>query len=343
MQKAKSANVRIKRAYLDWLRRAKGLSEKTVDKAAASLDRWFDFIKGADLRRFHTEKAVAFKRRLETAHGASGGPLSDASRDGILRDLKAFFLWLADQPGYRSKIRHVDAQWFTPDRRTSKGAHQGLWRPHPSPEQVRAAVLSMPTETVLERRDRALMAFFYLTGCRETAAMTLQLRHVDVANRCVQFDGKGVETKYNKRFTTFFCPVGADVEAIFTDWVTELRTELLFGPTDPVFPKTNVRRSVRGVFEATGVLREPWASPGAVVRIFKAAFVAADQPPYSPHRVRNTLVDLASRHCKTPEDFKAWSQNIGHDDVMTTFRNYGAVAPARQSEIMARFRDRQED
>ena len=281
---------------------------------------------------------MAFKRHVERTGGASGAPLSDASRDGILRDLRAFFLWLADQPGYRSKIRHPDAQWFTPDRRSARGAHQGQWRPHPSPEQMRAVILRMPAGSVIARRDRALMAFLFLTGARETAAMTVRLRHVDLQNRCVQFDGRQVETKYGKRFTTFFFPVGAETEEILVAWVDELKRDLLFGPTDPLFPKTAVRRGASGGFEAAGVSRVPWSSPGAVAKIFKAAFAAADLPPFAPHSIRKTLVDLANAHCRSPEDFKAWSQNLGHEDVLTTFYNYGSVSQGRQRELLDRFR-----
>jgi hypothetical protein len=32
--------------------------------------------------------------------------------------------------------------------------------------------------------------------------------------------------------------------------------------------------------------------------------------------------------------FKAWSQNLGHAHVLTTFTSYGAVAQHRQDEIM---------
>ena len=38
--------------------------------------------------------------------------------------------------------------------------------------------------------------------------------------------------------------------------------------------------------------------------------------------------------CKTPEDFKAWSQNLGHEDVLTTFYSYGQVGSRRQGEII---------
>jgi hypothetical protein len=74
-----------------------------------------------------------------------------------------------------------------------------------------------------------------------------------------------------------------------------------------------------------------------VVKIFKDAFVALDLPPFAPHSVRKTLTDLASAHCRTPEEFKAWSQNLGHDDVLTTFHSYGTLSPGRQRELIQGF------
>ena len=38
--------------------------------------------------------------------------------------------------------------------------------------------------------------------------------------------------------------------------------------------------------------------------------------------------------CQTPEEFKAWSQNLGHENVMTTFHSYGEVQINRQAEIL---------
>ena len=38
--------------------------------------------------------------------------------------------------------------------------------------------------------------------------------------------------------------------------------------------------------------------------------------------------------CRTPEEMKAWSQNLGHDRVMTTFASYGAIDRVRQAAIM---------
>jgi len=52
-------------------------------------------------------------------------------------------------------------------------------------------------------------------------------------------------------------------------------------------------------------------------------------------RVSDTLTHLAQSVCKTPEAFKAWSQNLGHESVLTTLYSYGEVNRQRQAEIMS--------
>lgn len=46
---------------------------------------------------------------------------------------------------------------------------------------------------------------------------------------------------------------------------------------------------------------------------------------------------LGERLCRTPEQFKAWSQNLGHEGVLTTLFAYGTVPTGRQREIMVGF------
>ena len=337
MTKRSDKNTRIKRKYLVWLKDAKGLSEASVGRAAASIDRYLEHTKGTDLGALHAEKARAFKRQLEASTNArTGKPLSAGSIDGTLRDLKAFFTWLADQPGYKSKVSHADAAYFTPSKRLAKSAHGGRWVPHPSPEQVRHAILSMPSDTVVARRDRATMALWFMSGARDGALMSLRLANVDLAAGCVAFHGRDVETKNGKVFTTWFFPVGSDIRNILEEWMRELRTGMLWGPGDPVFPKKAVGHDADGDFEAKSLVRQPYAGAGAFVRVCKGAFEAVGLPAYTPHLIRKTLVDLATQHCRTPEEFKAWSQNIGHEDVMVTFRSYGMVSQGRQRELISR-------
>jgi integrase len=145
-----------------------------------------------------------------------------------------------------------------------------------------------------------------------------------------------VKTKFSKSFTTYFFPVGEDVQQVVLDWVSYLREAKLWGNEDPLFPATGIAIGEDGAFRAAGLGREPWATAQPIRDIFRRAFEAAGLPYFNPHSVRNTLVQLGELRCQSPEEFKAWSQNLGHDGVLTTFTSYGHVASGRQGEIIRR-------
>jgi hypothetical protein len=85
---------------------------------------------------------------------------------------------------------------------------------------------------------------------------------------------------------------------------------------------------------AAGLSIEHWSNAPPIRKILHEAFARACLPYFNPHSFRNTLVQLGQKVCKTPEQFKAWSQNLGHEKVLTTFLNYGEVACQRQGEII---------
>jgi integrase/recombinase XerD len=78
-----------------------------------------------------------------------------------------------------------------------------------------------------------------------------------------------------------------------------------------------------------------WTTAEPIRRIFRDAFTAVGLPAFNPHSFRKTLVRLGQQVCKTPEEWKAWSQNLGHESESTTFVGYGEVPAHRQAEIMA--------
>jgi integrase/recombinase XerC len=147
-------------------------------------------------------------------------------------------------------------------------------------------------------------------------------------------DAREVNTKFSKTFTTIFFPVGDEIRKIVEEWVLYLRGAKLWGNDDPLFPATRVSLGVTRQFEASGLDRSHWSSATPIRTIFREAFVRAGLPYFNPHSFRNTLVRLGQDICKTPEEFKAWSQNLGHDGVLTTFLSYGEVGLDRQREII---------
>lgn len=335
MPKYHPANERIKRDYFDFLREAKGQSIDTVDAVAQALARFEADTQHKDFRTFRKEQAIAFKRRLADRDSrATGGKLSKATQLAMLAHLKRFFQWLATQPGYKAKIRWGDADYLKfPDKDTRVATARRPPRV-PTLEQVQHVIRTMPATTEVEQRDRALMAFALLTGARDSAMASMRLGHVDLKAGSVFQDARTVRTKFSKTFTTVFFPVGDDVRAIFDDWVRHLREVRLWGNDAPLFPATRVEPGADLQFQAVGLGRVGWDTAGPIRAIFKRAFEAAGLPYYNPHSLRKTLVKLGMELCPGPEAFKAWSQNMGHDGVLTTFHSYGEVTLDRQAELI---------
>ncbi len=201
-------------------------------------------------------------------------------------------------------------------------------------EQIKHVLSKMPVCNEIECRNRALVAFTLLTGARDSAIASLKLKHVDLIAGCVNQDAREVKTKFSKTFSTFFFPAGEEVREIVTEWVSYLRNEKLWSNDDPLFPATLVALGPDRQFTAAGLSRQHWSNASAIRKIFREAFVSAGLPYFHPHSFRNTLVQLGQQVCKTPEEFKAWSQNLGHEKVLTTFLSYGEITCQRQGEII---------
>ena len=331
-----AVNERMKRQYFAYLADAQGHSEQTIDAVAKAIARFEAYTRYKDFKTFHIEQAKAFKRDLADQRGHwSGEPLSKATLYATLTALKRFFIWLAGQPGYKSRISYSDAEYFNLSVKDTRVAKATRPARVPTLEQIRHVIQSMPATTDIERRDRALIAFTILTGARDGAIASFKLRHIDIAAGTIDQDAREVHTKFSKSFITTFFPVGDDIRAVVVEWVAYLRTGKLWGLDDPLFPATKIAVGDNLRFEAAGLDRKHWSSAGPIRLIFKEAFAAAGLPYFNPHSFRKTLALLGGQKCKTPpEEYKAWAQNLGHEDVLTTFRSYGDVSSYRQAEII---------
>ena len=333
-----AANERMKRQYFAYLTEAQGYSEQTIDAVAKAISRFESYTRYKDFKTFHIDQAKAFKRDLADQRGhRSGEPLRKATLYATLTGLKRFFIWLAGQPGYKSRISYSDAEYFNLSAKETRIAKATRPSRVPTPEQIRHVIQTMPAATEIERRDRALIAFAILTGARDGAIASFKLWHIDIPEGTIDQDAREVRTKFSKSFVTTFFPVGDDIRAVVADWVAYLRTEKLWGLDDPMFPATKVAIGQTLRFGAVGLDRKHWSTASPIRTIFKQAFAGAGLPYFKPHSFRKTLALLAGTECKTPEQYKAWAQNLGHEDVLTTFRSYGDVGGHRQVEIMRSF------
>jgi site-specific recombinase XerD len=274
MKNHNPVNERIKRKYFTFLKEAKRHSEPTVDAAAKALNRYEVYGKYRDFKTFHFEQAIAFKKHLAEQKGQrSGEKLSKATLHATLTQLKRFFQWLSDKPGYKSRLQYSDAEYFNLSDKDTRVATAQREQKTPTLEQIKHVISTMTINTDIELRNRALVAFTLLTGARDSAIASMKLKHIDLIMNKFHQDAREVKTKFSKTFDTFFFPVGEEVREIMVEWVSYLRDKKLWGNDDPLFPATRIALGATHQFEAVGLSRDHWRTASPIRTIFREAFV----------------------------------------------------------------------
>ena len=335
-RKINEQNERIKRKYLGYLRTAMRKDPNTVQKAAEAILRFEASLKYADFKSFRIEHAIAFQDKLQRETSKKGGkPLSHSTIASVLAANKGFIFWLADQQGYKSRIRHSDADYFNMNSKGQRIARAKRDTPYPSLEMARHAFDKMPVDTEIEFRDKAIFAFLMITGARVGAIASLRLKHINMIDGNVYQDAREVRTKAGKDITTFFLPVDAVYTEFFAEWVDYLKSKKLFGPNDPLFPPP-LMGVVDGSFQTIGLLRQLYQNANAIRAVIKGAFEKAGLPVFTPHSFRITLVKWAETAYPSREAFKAFSQNFGHSNENTTISAYCPVSTELQGKWIKR-------
>jgi integrase/recombinase XerD len=333
MRTLNAKNERIKHRYYAWERGARGKSEASIDAIAKAIQRFEEFNNYRDFATFRFEQAESFKAHLFTqANARTGEPLSKSTIHSTCCALKTFFLWLAREPGYRSKLN--DTEYFRVSLKDARIATAKRSPRFPTEEQILLALLAMPTETEIQRRDQALFACIYLISARDGAAVSLSLGDIDLEASSVHQDARHVRTKFSKSYTSRFFPVDERFVTIFVSWITYTRMEKNFEPNEPVFPATEMGRGLDNCLGPQGLSRTFWKTTGPARKVFREAFTRVGLPYFNPHSFRHAIAHLGQKLCRTDAERKAWSQNMGHEHVKTTMNSYGPMDTSHQLEIM---------
>jgi integrase len=336
MQQYNAQNERIKYHYFELLEEgSKGYSRSTIKCIRESIYRYEHFTGLKDFCAFNKEFAISFKKHvLGTPSRRTGQTLSKSYVLHCSKNLMAFFEWLSNQPAYKAKIRRHEIEYFSLSREDRAIALAATPRRCISVDQINKAIKNMPRKTPVEKRNRALMTLLLLTGARITALISLKIKHLDLAEKNIHQHPVDVKTKNRKRIRTFFFPVGGNCLEIIEEYAQILIQDLKFSSNDPLFPRNMVGEPPNSTSELG---KAHWQSPSSARKIIKSALEQVGFLGYCPHSFRNSLVQLAYKLCRTPEEFKAWSVNLGHKNVITTFESYGHIDEFRQGDIMKSF------
>lgn len=329
-----NANAFVIYRYQVYLLEAKGLDEKTVDAKLRHIWEFVRLTEDVDFRRVDSNLVVHYKKCFQTPD-ESEKTRSASTIVHAFSDVSGFFKWLRKQVGY-DQIPEDLLDYFSPPRHLTQIANAPVQKAYPTHEDVVMVVSAMPTDTFLQRRNRALIAFVYLTGVRVAALITLRMKHVDCERRLVdQKAAEQVATKNSKTMLTAWFPVGKEFEKIVIEWIGEM-TSLNSDPETPLFPRGERRLFGSEEHQEWGFI----SSDDAVVDIMATAAAAVGVRRFTPHRLRDTIASMIDKWAVTLAEQKALSQNMGHADMRTTFERYGPVSEKQQHELIANMRER---
>lgn len=336
MQRVNAENERIKRQYFHRLKDAEGYSVATIDGASKAIALFEESSGFIDFKCFNHRRAVAFKKFLDQRK-FRGVPIAARTKYSYLRIVKSFFTWLSDKQGFRRSISLDDVAYLTLDKKSAREALEPPSRVYPSLDHVLKLSDSISISTEIDLRDRALIAFTLLSGMRDKAIATLPFGSLDLRGlRVNQSPRLGVQTKFSKANRSTLFVFDPRLLEYIREWVKYLTTQKLFSSSDPLFPRTKVAPdATSSCFSAREVEPAYWKTTGSIRSIFKDRSKAADLRYYSPHCFRHTAVSLARKACRTAEELKAVSQNLGHEYVGTTMMDYAEIESDRVAEIVS--------
>jgi site-specific recombinase XerD len=289
--------------YLGWLQLEANRSPNTVRAYTGELRKLGGFLaaRGHTLRMedLRHEDLRAYQRHLATTLK------SPASRARALVAVRSWLRWLARE----GLVEHDLSNGVTLPK-----LEQRLPKPM-TPDELARLLSSLPSETPMQKRDRALVQFLISTGCRISEALQLDRTDVPRQGRRLIVTGKG--SKQRAVYLT------DDAKAAVDEYLEsrEDTSMALFVNYDPTTRLGDDRRLTAG--GARHVVRRLSRELGAWS--FRSPHVAR-------HTTATSLLEV------TGGDVRLVQEVLGHANL-NTLQGYTKIVDARKQDAYRRYQD----
>jgi len=271
------------------------LSENSIAAYRRDMNHFFEWLGNRMPERLQIEdlaEYVAWLGKLQ---------LAPSSRSRHIASLRTFYRYLQNEEvilDNPAKLLDTPTQWERPIPFLTKG-------------QI-AELLRTPEEGTdkLWLRDRAILEFFYSTGCRCSELVNLKLQDIDEAGGYFHFTGKGDKARQ--------ALLNSDAIAAFRLWMAEERETVLSRRIDKnlsYFPTQGKKGQETQVpwaflsFKGYRMRRE------AVWNLVKKYAARIGIPDISPHTLRHSF---ATHMLMGGADMREVQEFLGHESIMTT-------------------------
>lgn len=323
----------------NWLQFAGCWAEKTITAKLAAIRRFERFCEGKEFSKVNKNDAARFREHLKSnVESFESEQLSISTVRHEASHVKTFFAWLIEQKGYRSLDKSLP-RYFELPRKFEATVLVSNDRPTPTLAEASQMIANMRSETIKQRRDRAMVSIAFLAALRADTITSLQIGHLELGNRLVVQDGRRSRTKNGKSLRIKFFPMPQIFTEIVRDWQVEL-LKLGFQETDALFPDEKFLLQNVGASCSDRILA--MSSTHAVATAFKTASGSVGKS-FSPHSAKHLIGQLSLKICKSPEELKVWSINMGHENEEVTLRYYKQIPEERVFEVFEQFDEETED
>lgn len=280
------------------------LSPNTYDAYSYDLKLFFAFLelKGLsiyDTRQIHIEEFMNF---VSINSGKNQKVCSDRTYNRKLSALKSFFNYLCEK-----RILNINPCAFVKLRNIPLVVVTEYI------EKLRILELFelIPSDTLMHKRDRAIMGVLFYTGCR-----VMELVNLKIKDYCFHAKGKKLVfvTKGNKPREV---PVTPELQLVLDDYLQARFEELGYSDDDPLF--TNLKCNQPLARSSINLIFKKW------VRKLKLPYKT------SPHSARTSLIVILSEN---RVDLKKQAETVGHASIAMTNAYNNKRAMLEESPIM---------
>lgn len=319
-------NERIKHLYFN--RRCRKFDKKTLYKIVAALMVFEEFSGFKDFKSFCYNDVKGFQKYVLDKYGHS---MQTANRTMVY--VREFFFWLREHNGYK-RVKYDDVDDLQLSLKDQERAKATKPKNYLDASKWQDLILNLTPETDIEHRGQAMLATLLLTGARIDALISFNIGDFNLERSYAFQDAEHVNSKRASSWKTNLWKFKPELRQILDNWIIKLKNEHGFTDGDPLFPKVDIAKNELSLFQNGGFLKEPIKTQGILRGELYKQLEKAGFGHYTPHTVRNSLVNLFFSLPLTLEQQKAVSQNMSHKNLGTTINGYGQVSEYRQDAII---------
>jgi site-specific recombinase XerC len=318
-------NWKLVEAYLLYKKEVDQLSKSSLRLEESRLRHLLEWAGSQAFEKAPSVRPTLPEYMLTARMNGQDGLLSPVYVRKVIRTAYNFFKWLVTHHRGYGAINQAWLDTVKSPRMTIEYAeHEAV-----TLDEIRA-MAQAPVTTLREKRARAAAVFWFLSGIRIGAFVTLPLMAVDLDNLAVkQWPKLGVHTKFSKHATTYLLDIPELLEVVKA-WDKEIRAVL---PNNsfwfaPISPDTgdldpNITR--------VGDTRNSRARKDLQEWLDKVGL-----PYHSSHKFRHDHAVYALKNAKDIPALKAVSQNLMHANISITDGVYGILSQMDVREQITR-------